>query len=96
MVGGKDATGQNIFTVIGVFVLVCGGVLVVARSALPAAPLPPAAVEMRRHADEASAALEERNYERAKASIEAMCSQVESLDEGPRPRTEPSRAAASQ
>ncbi len=81
MVRGKDDRFQEVSTVVGVFVLVCGGVLAVASSVpTPAEPPPPEVVEIQRHAEQVSVALEDGDYGRAKASIEAMCSEAESLE----------------
>ena len=89
MVSNRGSRAHDLVTVTGVFVLVCGGVLVVASSA-PEEPTPPEVVQMKERAQEATAALEDHDYERAKASIEAMCSQVELLERGSRKGTKAS------
>ncbi len=89
MVTGRDTRVQELATVTGAFVLVCGGVLAVASSSVaPPEERPPEVVEMQKHAEEAGTALQERDYDRARTSIEAMCSQVESLPQGSSPRSD--------
>jgi hypothetical protein len=93
MVSGRDTRVQELATVTGAFVLVCGGVLAVASSSVaPREEPPPEVVEMQEHVEDASTALQQRDYERARTSIEAMCSRVESLPQGTSPRGNPNKS----
>jgi hypothetical protein len=81
MKNNNDSVVQDVATVTGVFVVICGLVLAIA-GATPnqPEPEPPAGlIEIGKHADAVSAAIEDKDYEGAKAEIGELCTKAAAL-----------------